>query len=55
VLDGPLSVWCSDCAPFGCEYGERLSLADGLDREGLGESWPYSPSYVEDRFSRVRV
>ena len=37
VLDGPLSAWCSRGISLGCECGERLTLADGLDQEGVGE------------------
>jgi len=37
VLHGPLSVWCSRGTSFGCECGERLTLADGLDQKGFGE------------------
>ena len=31
VLGGPLSVWRSESTTFGCECGERLTLADRLD------------------------
>ena len=31
VLGGPLSVWRSESTTFGCECGERLTLADHLD------------------------
>jgi hypothetical protein len=34
VLDGPLWVWSSNTASFGC--GKRLTLADGLNQEGSG-------------------
>jgi hypothetical protein len=33
VLGGPLAVWRSESTTFGCECGERLTLADGLDPE----------------------
>jgi hypothetical protein len=36
VLDCPLSVWSSGTISFGCECGERLTLADGLNQEGFG-------------------
>jgi hypothetical protein len=35
VLGGPLAVWRSGRTTFGCECGERLTLADRLD---AGES-----------------
>ena len=38
VLDGPLSAWRSDGAPFGCECSAPLNLADGLVQEGYGEA-----------------
>lgn len=31
VLGGPLAVWRSDSTTFGCECGERLTLAGRLD------------------------
>ena len=31
VLGGPLAVWRSERTTFGCECGERLTLADRLD------------------------
>ncbi len=31
VLGGPLAVWRSESTTFGCECGERLTLADRLD------------------------
>ncbi len=36
VLDGPLSAWAWGSTSFGCECGERVTLADGLDRKGFG-------------------
>src|SRR5215207_5956269 len=33
VLHGPFSVWCSRGTSFGCECGERLTLADCLDQK----------------------
>ena len=33
VLGGPLAVWRSESTTFGCECGERLTLADRLDSE----------------------
>ena len=34
VLGGPLAVWRSESTTFGCECGERLTLADRLDSGG---------------------
>ena len=37
VLDEPLSVWCSDGAPFGCAYAEgaaRVSRSAPYPRVG---------------------
>jgi hypothetical protein len=31
MLGGPLAVWRSESTTFGCECGERLTLADRLD------------------------
>jgi hypothetical protein len=38
VLGGPLSVWRSECTTFGCECGERLTLADRLGSRGSNEA-----------------
>jgi hypothetical protein len=52
VLDRPLSVWCLRGTPFGCECGERLTLADGIDQKEFSEASgttnatsPTSPPY----------
>jgi hypothetical protein len=37
VLGGPLSVWRSESTTFGCECGERLTLADRLGSGGSKE------------------
>ena len=38
VLDRPLSASSLGTTSFGCECGERLTLADGLDHGGFGEA-----------------
>lgn len=38
VLSEPLSAWSSGTTSFGCECGERLTLADGLDHSRFGEA-----------------
>ncbi len=38
VLGGPLAVWRSESTTFGCECGERLTLADRLDSGGSNKA-----------------
>ena len=38
VLGGPLAVWRSESTIFGCECGERLTLADRLDSGGSNKA-----------------
>jgi hypothetical protein len=35
VIDGPISVWFSSGAPFGCECGKRLTPAERLEQKGF--------------------
>jgi len=44
VIDGPISVWLSGGASFGCECGERLPPAERLEQEGSGEAGAASPT-----------
>ncbi len=37
VLGGPLAVWHLESTTFGCECGERLTLADRLDPRGYSK------------------
>ena len=37
VLGGPLAVWRSESTTFGCECGERLTLADRLNPGGYSK------------------
>ena len=38
VLNRFLPAWPLEATSFGCECGERLTLADGLDHSGFGEA-----------------
>jgi hypothetical protein len=38
AIDGPISVWLSSGASFGCECGKRLTPAERLEQKGFGEA-----------------
>jgi hypothetical protein len=51
VLGGPLEVWLSGSTQFECGCGERLTLADQLERDptrtevGASGAWSSAPGW----------